>query len=215
MMWRLPVVVAVLALLWAAAPVAAQEDTVLIQFDVVARGNATDVVEVGQVAVDPDLVGATCVGTISVTNNSSTHPNNDFIISSGSTSVEIPDFERISGQTTTVQSRLVLTDTITASIRLGSDGVASLAGDTVVVASSCVPETTTTTTTTMPSPPSTNAAEATSTTIETPVGAVEAGGGGTAPGSDDAASWLVVFGSVSMLTGLGLAAGRYRLDGRR
>lgn len=207
---------AALFLLLVAAPVVAQDETVLIQLDVVARGEAGDVVPVGEVAVDEGLVGTTCVGTIQVVNNASAHPNNDFIISSGGTTVEIPDFERVPGGTTTVQSRLVLGDTISASIRLGEDGVASLAGDTVVVSSSCGPEPTTTTTTTLPPPSTTGAVSAdTSTTLETPIGAVEAGGGGTATAAQTATGVLVVAGSLSLAAAFGLAAGGRRVLRRR
>lgn len=202
---------AVLALLFVAAPVVAQDETVLIQFDVVARGKVGEVVPIGDVAVDPDLVGTTCVGTIQVQNNESAHPNNDFIISSGGTTVEVPDFERTPGGITTVQSRLVLGETITASIRLGEDKVASLAGDTVVVASNCGPEPTTT----LPSPSTTGAVSAdTSTTLETPIGGVSAGGGGTATGSDVASAWLMVAGGLSLVSALALATGRTMWRGR-
>lgn len=215
-MWRLPIVGAALFLLFIAAPVVAQDDEmVLIQFDVVARGEVGEVVPVGEVAVDPSLVGATCVGTFEVRNNESAHPNNDFIISSDGTTVEIPDFERSPGGITTVESRLVLGETITASIRLGDDRVASLAGDTLVVASPCGPEPTTTTTT-LPAPSTTGAVSAdTSTTLETPIGGVSAGGGGSATGADAVTGALVIAGGLSLAAAFGLAAGGRRVSQRR
>lgn len=198
---RAVVVLAMLAVLFGAAPALAdecQEEEILIRFDGNVFGREGDVVQVAMVAVDAHLVGATCVGTATVENNSSAHPGNDFIITSGGTSVGIPDFERIAGKVTTANLALVLGESITASIRLGPHGVASLAGDTVVVVSVCRPPPTTTTTqppvtttqppastTTQPpastttQPPSTTTTlPPVTTTTETPIGGVSAGGGG-------------------------------------
>lgn len=183
---RAVVVLAMLAVLFGAAPALAdecQEEEILIRFDGNVFGREGDVVQVAMVAVDAHLVGATCIGTATVENNSSAHPGNDFIITSGGTSVGIPDFERIAGKVTTANSALVLGESITASIRLGPHGVASLAGDTVVVVSVCRPPPTTTTTqppvtTTTQPPASTTTLPPVTTTTETPIGGVSAGGGG-------------------------------------
>ena len=186
---RVVVVLAMLAVLFGAAPALAdecQEEEILIQFDGNVFGGEGDVVQVAVVAVDAHLVGTTCIGTVTVENNSSAHPGNDFVITSGGTSVEIPDFERIAGKVTTTTSKLVLGESITASIRLGRHGVASLAGDTVVVATICQPPPTTTTqppptvstTTTLPPVSTTTTLPPVTTTTETPIGGVSAGGGG-------------------------------------
>ena len=168
--------VVVAAVLGAAPAFAYQEEIIIIQIDVVVRGDEGDVIQVADVAVDQALVGATCVGTATIENNESEHPGNDYILSTGSTSVEIEDFERTAMQVTEMSSWLVLGERITVAIRLGSDGVASLAGDTVTVASICQPPTTTTTSTTLPE------VSSTTTTTPPPVGGVSAGGGSAAAG---------------------------------
>ena len=85
---RAVVVLAMLAVLFGAAPALAdecQEEEILIRFDGNVFGREGDVVQVAMVAVDAHLVGATCIGTATVENNSSAHPGNDFIITSGGT----------------------------------------------------------------------------------------------------------------------------------
>jgi hypothetical protein len=182
-----------------------QEEEIRLQFAGNVYGSEGEVVQVTQVAVDADLIGATCTGTATVRNNESMHPGNDFIISSGGTSVVVSDFESAAGRVATATSNLVLGETITASIRLGPHGVASLAGDTVVVATVCQPTTTTTTTTTPPPAPTTSTTQPpVTTTTETPIGGVSAGGGSTAGGSGLAAALLSVGGLV-LLGAFGVA----------
>jgi hypothetical protein len=197
-----------LAVLFGAAPALAdecQEEEILIQFDGNVFGGEGDVVQVAVVAVDAHLVGATCIGTVTVENNSSAHPGNDFVITSGGTSVEIPDFERIAGKVTTTTSKLVLGESITASIRLGPHRVASLAGDTVVVATICQPPPTTTTTqpppttTTLPPASTTTTLPPVTTTTETPIGGVSAGGGNTSGTSSDLGVMMLSLGSLALL----------------
>jgi hypothetical protein len=184
---------------------------------------------VAVVAVDAHLVGATCIGTVTVENNSSAHPGNDFVITSGGTSVEIPDFERIAGKVTTTTSKLVLGESITASIRLGRHGVASLAGDTVVVATICQPPPTTTTqppptvstTTTLPPVSTTTTLPPVTTTTETPIGGVSAGGGGVSEygggglgNHGDVGAALLGVGGLVLLGAFGLAVQGLRVNRR-
>lgn len=185
-----------------------REEEIRIQFAGSVYGGEGEVVQVTQVAVDADLIGATCTGTPTVQNNESMHPGNDFIISSGGTSVVVSDFESAAGKVTTATANLVLGETITVSIRLGPHGVASLAGDTVVVATVCQPTTTTTTTTTTPPAPTTSTTSTTqpsvTTTTVTPIGGVSAGGGSTASGTGLSAALLGVGGLV-LLSAFGMA----------
>jgi hypothetical protein len=212
-MSRVAVVLAMLAVLIGAAPALAEEcheEEILIQFDGNVFGSEGDMVRVAEVAVDAHMLGATCVGTVTVENNSSAHPGNDFIITSGGTSVEIPDFERVAGKVTTTKSKLVLGGSVTATIRLGAHGVASLAGDTVVVASICQPPPTTTTTppttTTTPPPASTTTTlPPVTTTTETPIGGVSAGGGGSLHAGSGLSMALVTLGGLALLCSFGLA----------
>ena len=185
-----------------------QEEEIRFQFAGNVYGSEGEVVQVTQVAVDADLIGATCTGTATVRNNESMHPGNDFIISSGGTSVVVADFESAAGGVTTATSDLVLGETITASVRLGPHGVASLAGDTLVVATVCQP-TTTTTTTPPPAPTTSTTQPPVTTTTETPIGGIDAGGGSTAGGSGLAAALLSVGGLV-LLGACGVAGYRLR-----
>jgi hypothetical protein len=221
---RAVVVLAVLAVLLGAAPALAdecQEEEILIRFDGNVFGSEGEIVRVIEVAVDAHLVGATCLGTVTVENNSSEHPGNDFIITSGGTSVEIPDFERIAGKVTTTTQKLLLGGSITASIRLGPHGVASLAGDTVVVASICQPPPTTTTTTQPPATTTTQPPVTTTTTLppvttttETPIGGVSAGGGSTRGTSSDLGVMMLSLGSLALLGAFVAATQGFRVARR-
>jgi hypothetical protein len=215
---------AMLVVLIGAAPASAdecQEEEILIRFDGNVFGSEGEIVRVVEVAVDAHLVGATCFGTVTVENNSSEHPGNDFIITSGGTSVEIPDFERIAGKVTTTTQKLLLGGSITASIRLGPHGVASLAGDTVVVASICQPPPTTTTTlppvastTTLPPVTTTTTLPPVTTTTETPIGGVSAGGGSTSGPSSDLGVMMLSLGSLALLGAFVAATHGFRVARR-
>jgi hypothetical protein len=215
-MWRVAVVVtmvAMLAILFGPGAALGEEgcevEEIHVHFEGNVFGTEGDVVEVARISVDPHLIGATCTGTATVHNNSSAHDGNDFIISSGGSTVVIPDFEGVAGGVTTSTSGLVLGETLIASIRLGKDGVASLAGDTVVIASICEPvqaTTTTSTTAVVPPAPTTSATPPpTNRTIETPIGGVDAGGGGSAPDSGVGVAILSV-GVMALAGALGVAA---------
>jgi hypothetical protein len=189
-----------------AAPAQAQEcqeHSIDIQVDVDVFGKEGDVVSVAAVTVDPELVGTGCTGTATVTNNSSAHPENDFIIASGASAAVIDDFEREPFQVSSTTTALVLGETIDLSIRLGPDGIASIAGETVMVAVTCQPSPTTTTQ--PPGATTTTAPPETTTTTETPIGGVSAGGGGTASRLDAGVS-LLALGAMTLLGALGLAA---------
>lgn len=189
-----------------------QEEEIHLQFAGNVYGDEGDVVEVARVAVDSHLVGATCTGTPTVTNNESMHPGSDLIISSAGTTVVVTDFESAAGKVSSTTSQLVLGETITASVRLGPHGVASLSGDTVVVATMCQPEPTTTTTT--PEPTTSTTQPPVTTTTETPRGGVSAGGGSTAGGSALGAALLGIGGGLALLGALAVATRGLRETGR-
>ena len=208
------VMVALLAILSGAGAARGEEcheEKIIIQFAANVFGSEGEVVEVARIAVDAHLISATCIGTATVENNSSAHPGNDFIISSGGSSVVISDFERDVGTVTAATSQLVLGETVTASIRLGPHGIASLAGDTVVVVSVCQPQPPPTTTTTQQppttaqQPPTTTQAPA-AIAAETPIGGVVAGGGGAAPANSGFELMMLGVGALALLGAFGLSA---------
>ncbi len=188
-----------------AAPATAQTETIIIEIDGITRGAEGSITTIAEVAVDPAMVGATCAGASQTTNNASEHPNNDFILSSGTSTAVIADWEREAGAVVNTSMTLVLGETITVQLRLGTGEVSS---GMVSIALTCAqpPITTTTTTTTstttttitLPPPPATTTtltttttpAPTTTTTEPPPEGGVSAGGGSMAPASGEAAWWL-------------------------
>jgi LPXTG-motif cell wall-anchored protein len=107
-------------------PVAAHADTISISLNQVLRAAPGSVQTLAVRTVDASLVGLTCSGTYSGENNSSVHPGNDLIVSTGSAQVVLAGVEDFAGKDTTASQPIVLGPTVTVSIRLGSDGVASL-----------------------------------------------------------------------------------------
>jgi hypothetical protein len=80
-------------------------------------------------------------------NPDSVHPNNDLVVSSGGSSVTLPDVEGVSGGNVVASGTLQLGPDIVVSLVMGPDGVFSAGMDVVV---DCTPEETTTTTTIPP-----------------------------------------------------------------
>lgn len=172
--------------------------------------------------VDPSLVGSVCTGVGQTENNASVHPNNDLFISTGGSTVEVPNVEDEPGKIVPMSGTATLGETIDFSIRFGPDGITSLG---ITLTFECAPAatttttttaTTTTTTTTVPpetttttEPPattttstsvapetSTTTAAPTTTTSSAPLGGVGAGGGGTA---DNDALGLLALGAASLI----------------
>jgi len=188
-----------------AAPATAQTETIIIEIDGITRGAEGSITTIAEVAVDPAMVGATCVGASQTTNNASEHPNNDFILSSGTSTAVIADWEREAGVVVNSSMTLVLGETITVQLRLGtgevSSGMVSIALTCAqpppITTTTTTTTSTTTTTTTLPPPPATTTttttlppAPTTTTTEPPPEGGVSAGGGSMAPASGEAAAWL-------------------------
>jgi hypothetical protein len=202
------VFVALLASSVLAASVKAQDGQIVIEVDGITRGPAGSIVTIATHAVDPGLIGAICTGTAQTGNNASEHPNNDFILTSGTSMTVIPDWERTAGATVTTTMDLVLGESIIVELRMGPDRVSSGRVDIVLSCSQPEPTTTTSTTTVSPttttSPPvatTTTAPPPTVTTTEAPPqvsntteppprGGVSAGGGGTVEPHATAPLWL-------------------------
>ncbi len=154
-----------------AAPATAQTETIIIEIDGITRGAEGSITTIAEVAVDPAMVGATCVGASQTTNNASEHPNNDFILSSGTSTAVIADWEREAGVVVNSSMTLVLGETITVQLRLGtgevSSGMVSIALTCAqpppITTTTTTTTSTTTTTTTLPPPPATTTTTTTTT----------------------------------------------------
>jgi LPXTG-motif cell wall-anchored protein len=138
---------------------AAQTDVIVIPVDTVVRhvpvGSLT---ELASAPVAPELVGATCVGdAVGRNNDTSVHPGNDLIVTTGTSSAELLDVERAPGVVTETIGELTLGETITVTLRMGPDKTFS---GGLVISLDCQtppPDTTTTTAppTTTTEPPTT------------------------------------------------------------
>jgi hypothetical protein len=213
----------VLAVLVGAAPALGQTVELVIDIDVTIFGDEGEVTKVAEVAVDPALVGTTCDGHATTTNNSSEWDGNDLIIASGGTTTVVHDFEAVANGITFTEGTVELGDTVTLSIRLGPGGVSSEGLRLVLTCQPAPPPTTTTTTTTStttttttttttqpprPAPTTTTTTTpplgATTTTESPPVGGVSAGGGSTAATGNLAVAWTMA-GFLALLGALALA----------
>ena len=152
-----------------AAPATAQtETTIIIEIDRITRGAEGSITTIAEVVVDPAMVDATCTGASQTTNNASEHPNNDFILSSGTSTAVIADWEGEVGAVVNTSMTLVLGETITVELRLGTGEVSS---GMVSIALTCAqppPATTTTTTTTSTTTTTTTTTSTTTTTTTLP-----------------------------------------------
>ena len=221
-MRKASIALAVVGLLLLAVPVLAQSNTIEIEVAGINRGDEGDIFRVASVDVDPGMVGWRCTGTAQTENNASEHPDNDFILTSGSSSTEILDWEAAAGEITNTSGTLVLGESITVDLRLGPDRVAS-GGVRIVLTCSpppppettttTVPETTTTTHVDPPPSTVTIPPDDTTTTEPPPVGGVSAGGGATAVGGWEAAVLWLAGGALVLLSSAALF-GQRRLSGR-
>jgi len=215
---------ALLAVLLIAIPAMAQTgtDTIEIFIDGFVEGTPGEVIHLETVIVPEGMVGRTCTGTARTENNASEHRNNDFILTSGSSSTEILDWEAVAGENTNMSGTLVLGESITVDLRLGDSGVSS--GGVLIILTCAAPEPPETTPTTAPPPPTTApppptttppppTTTPTDTTEPPPVGGVSAGGGATAGRSGEAAMLWLGGGALALLGGATVLAMR-RTAGR-
>jgi hypothetical protein len=153
--------VAVFVSILAMAASAAPGFEVTIPVDTVVRapeGSITDFEPVVQVPEENQ--GQECSVVAHAQNQGSVHPDNDLLVTSGSSQVVIPDVEAEPGGSVEGQGTLVLGTTIVVSLRMGPDEVFSAGFDVVI---DCLPDETTTTTTDV----TTTTTEATATTTTT------------------------------------------------
>ena len=137
---------------------AAAVDDVVFTASGIVSGGEGEIRLLGEVTVAPELVGATCTGRAETANQDSVHPNNDMIITTGTTQAEIPDFESAPFKVTPLTGTVVLGPTVRFEVRLGPTFVSS---GGVVVTLDCTPVGPPTTpappTTPPPDPPTTPA----------------------------------------------------------
>ena len=91
----------------------------------IVSGGEGEIRLLGEVTVAPELVGATCTGRAETQNQESVHPNNDMIITTGTTQAEIPDFESAAFKVTPLAGTVVLGPTVRFEVRLGPTFVSS------------------------------------------------------------------------------------------
>ena len=200
---------ALLAVLLIAIPAMAQTetDTIEILVDGIARGDEGEVIHLLTVTVPEGMVGRACTGSAESQNNESQHIDNDFILSSGATTAEIPNWEAVPLATTAMSGTLVLGPTVNVDLRLGPSEVSS--GGVLIILSCAPPAPPETTTTTGPPPPTTTTTTTpTDTTEPPPEGGVSAGGGSTAGRSGEAAMLWLGGGALALLGGATVLAMR-------
>ncbi len=103
---------------------AAADEIINIPIDTVITRQGTregDVRVLARAPVSPDLVGATCTVESEADNQSSVHPNNDVIVSSGTDQVVLEGVEDEPGQISLASGTLTLGTEITAAVRIGPD----------------------------------------------------------------------------------------------
>ncbi len=115
---------------------AAAVDDVVFTASGIVSGGEGEIRLLGEVTVAPELVGATCTGRAETANQDSVHPNNDMIITTGTTQAEIPDFESAPFKVTPLTGTVVLGPTVRFEVRLGPTFVSS---GGVVVTLDCTP----------------------------------------------------------------------------
>lgn len=155
------IVLLALAMSFATGVAAAAQDSLIVPLDTVVRAPAGSSTVLAEIAVDSDLVGLECTIEASAINQSSVHPGNDIVVSTGTSSVTLRDVEGEPSKSTTADGTVILGPAITLTLIMGPDGVFS-AGASVQF--TCAPPTTTTTSTTSTTTTSTTTTTTTSTT---------------------------------------------------
>jgi hypothetical protein len=149
---------ALVALLLVGVPIASAS-IIEIPINTVVRAEVGSTTLLTTYNTPTELVGVNCLVTATAKNQSSTHPNNDLIVASGTDSITLLDVERSGGVVTESSEYLTLGPAITVSLRMGPDKIFS---GGLVVNLECPPPDTSTTTTT--STPTTTTTEPTTTT---------------------------------------------------
>ena len=114
---------------------------------VIVNAPAGSVIILETVEVPAQFVGQSCSVLATSANPDSVHPNNDLLVSSGGSSVTLPDVEGVSGGNVFASGTLQLGPEIVVSLLMGPDGVFSAGMDVFL---DCTPVDTTPATTIPP-----------------------------------------------------------------
>jgi hypothetical protein len=115
-----------LALVSFASPASAIDDiSIPIDNERGIRGEPGSVTTLATTPVEDELVGATCQAELVEVNNESVHPDNDLIITSGTWSDTVEDFESDALSVNTIQGGITLGETVVVQLRFGPSGVSS------------------------------------------------------------------------------------------
>ena len=115
-----------LALFSFASPAGAIDDIIIpANTETGIRGEPGSVTTLATAEVDDDLVGATCEAVVIERNNESVHPDNDLIISSGTWSATLEDFESDALSVNEIEGQITLGETVVVELRFGPNGVSS------------------------------------------------------------------------------------------
>ncbi len=116
---------ALAAFVFLPAPVGAESE-ISIPFDDLIFSPPGSVVMLAEVDVEDDLVGRTCLLNVESQNQSSVHPGNDLIVSTGGSQAVVVGVEdEVNGGTNQVYE-MVVGETINVELRIGQDGMSSL-----------------------------------------------------------------------------------------
>jgi hypothetical protein len=118
--------VVVLAAMMAFVSPAGAQDSFSITLEGIITGQAEgDVVELVNQAVPSNVVGATCTVSGASQNNGSVHPGNNLIITTGSSTVNVPGVEEVPGQVVSGSGSLTLGTNVVISLEFGPSGSTS------------------------------------------------------------------------------------------
>lgn len=132
----------VAALVLLAGPAGATED-LAIPIDTVVEADAGSETELSSMATPDDLVGANCSLEAVGQNQESQHPGNDLVVRSGQSETRLVGVEDTPDKTTSVSDGVVLGETLTVSLVMGSDEIFS--GGVTISFTCTAPASTTTT----------------------------------------------------------------------
>lgn len=124
---------ALLALVVVLIGLPASAQTVELDFDDVAvGGDEGTTVEIGKADVDSELVGRSCNLVAEVQNQSSVHPGNKLIVTSGDSTLEIEAIEDTADGLTSEAGTLTLGETIVVAVQFGPNQYTSLGSNLTV-----------------------------------------------------------------------------------
>lgn len=118
--------VAVAAMVFTVPSLASADGQVVVSTGGFSTGNeAGSRLEVYNQAVDPEIVGNTCTGTLDTGNNVSVHPGNAVVITTNGVEYVVPGVEEGEFQTVSVDGTITIGDTLLVEVQFGPDGATS------------------------------------------------------------------------------------------